>query len=480
MLISVGRAVQRGAARWAVAALIVLGLAGSVIHPAAGEDTPQANCRYGIVSAGSPQGYPIDSLGVSGYLDGLPDGWPSHPTGVEYVPVLRLRDLADPPNQVSSWVAAHPGATWLVGDEPDNPGRDNLTAEGYAARYFVLANQIRAQDPSARLGFGSISQPSPIRMRYLAHAWDELIRLAGSRQSASALVDIWNIHAFYLDEVAGTVDAGIPPGFENDAGDAYGHVMPEGMYFPSLFISRLLSFRSWISDQGEREKPLWISSYGVWLNHDLIQDSMTSKFMTTTIAYLENAADTTTGLSVDDNRLVQRWFWYSLNGSLSTHSGSLYDPDQSAEQSLTQVGVKFLKYTNGVASREDLRVAGIGVKTLNFHGPHALADAQVSVTVANAGNRGLGTDARVSLWEGDPQAGGKQLAATALPTSLPGCGAVETVAFLWKDVQPFRVHSLFAQVDMLPDPVAELNRDNNRKPLDVAFDAPTYLPFVNR
>ncbi len=40
-------------------------------------------------------------------------------------------------------------------------------AEVYAARYYEIATTIRALDPSAKLVFGSIVQPTPIRLHYL-------------------------------------------------------------------------------------------------------------------------------------------------------------------------------------------------------------------------------------------------------------------------------------------------------------------------
>ena len=53
----------------------------------------------------------------------------------------------------------------MVGNEPDTTyeNQDALLPEVYADRYFELATIIRRLDPSARIAFGSVVQPTPIR-----------------------------------------------------------------------------------------------------------------------------------------------------------------------------------------------------------------------------------------------------------------------------------------------------------------------------
>ena len=96
---------------------------------------------------------------------------PILPEGVEYIRVLRLRDDLYPGTlaNITGWVEAYPGRVWMVGNEPDTRygGQDELEAEVYADRYYELATLIRKGDPTARIGFGSVVQPTPIRLRYL-------------------------------------------------------------------------------------------------------------------------------------------------------------------------------------------------------------------------------------------------------------------------------------------------------------------------
>ena len=161
-------------------------------------------CRFGIASPGGSQGYDIASIGVGGYLDWGASVDPNLPAGVEYVSVLRVRNDLYPRTlqDLAGRVAANPGGAWLIGNEPDTTYeiQDALTAEVYAQRYWEVAGLIRTLDPSARLGFGTIVQPTPIRMRYLDRAWTKLAVLTGSAAAASALIDFWSIHAFILNE----------------------------------------------------------------------------------------------------------------------------------------------------------------------------------------------------------------------------------------------------------------------------------------
>jgi hypothetical protein len=186
--------------------------------------TTDTVCRFGITSPLGIDGYNIASLGVGSYLDWGAGSNPSLPEGIEYIRVLRLRDDLYPQTlaNLPLWLQSHPDSVWVVGNEPDTTyeGQDSLLPEVYANRYYELSTIIRTIDPSARIAFGSIVQPTPIRLRYLDRAWSALVADAGSTVEASALIDIWSVHSFILNEQPGSWGTGIPPGFENDHDDA--------------------------------------------------------------------------------------------------------------------------------------------------------------------------------------------------------------------------------------------------------------------
>ncbi len=305
----------------------------------------------------------IESINVRAVLDWrLENTTMILPDNVEYIHVVRVSDAAWANGALlttlSTVIANNPGDVWIIGNEPDRfYYQDSITAEVYAQRYYDIAILIRSIDSSAKIGFGSVVQPTPIRIRYLGRALDELESLANNREEAMALIDIWSIHSFILNENPNEWGAGVPVGFEKDWGDAEPITNFADTYSIELFIERIESFRSWMNSIGEREKPLWITEYGslfppidrdpsdpLYQNYVNISDELTSEFMIDSFNYLLSASDSTIGLPVDNNRLVQRWFWYSLNDYRYNFGGSLFDPDNNHQ--ITLVGSNFLSYTN--------------------------------------------------------------------------------------------------------------------------------------
>ncbi|MDH5507571.1 MAG: glycoside hydrolase family protein, partial [Anaerolineae bacterium] len=318
---------------------------------------PGPHCRFGITAPYSITGYDLEALGVGALLDWSAQPPADLPAQIEFIRVLRLRDDLFPQMLagLSQLVAQSPGAFWEVGNEPDTSyeDQDNLPAEVFAQRYYQVALQIRTLDPSAKIGFGAVVQPTPLRLRYLQRAWDELLSLAGSRAAASALIDFWNVHAFILNETPDGWGTGVPPGFSADFADAV--IIDSSPYLEThsnpLFERRVIDFRQWMASIGEQDKELWITEYGSLFppldppaGRDLINvsDEETTRFMLASFDFLLTAVDPALGMPGDGGRLVQRWFWYSLNDYRHHFGGSLYDPDQN--KAITPVGRAFAGY----------------------------------------------------------------------------------------------------------------------------------------
>ena len=300
-------------------------------------------------------GYDLASLNAGGYLDWAAGQRPALPEGMDYLRVLRVGDAAysNTLAKLPGLLDLYQGSVWLIGNEPDRfYYQDSITAETYAERYYELAMIIRSKDATAQIGFGTVVQPTPIRIRYLARALDRLAQLAGGNDQAAAFIDIWSIHAFILNEDPNEWGAGIPVGFENDYGDAI--KIPISKYHDthsnSIFSQRIIAFRQWMAQIGQRNKPLWITEYGslfppidpVGIDYYNVSDQETAAYMVSTFDFMMNATDINTGLPTDGNRLVQRWFWYSLNDHRDTFGGSLFDPDNG--KALTPVGEAFINY----------------------------------------------------------------------------------------------------------------------------------------
>lgn len=278
--------------------------------------------------------YAVEQLGMGWYLDYAWHEEPAHPATTAplgkmvYMPMLRPPRFATAQQngtlrqalaeRVGAAVDANPGATWLLGNEPDNRAQDNYTASDYAIFYHIAYHFLKERDPTATVAMAAITQVSPLRLRYL----DQVLVAYQDRYGEPLPVDVWTVHTYILPEVGEPETSelateawgiGVPPGLE-----AYAN---EGLTFTqdqhddlNLFAEQLIRFRAWMADRGYRNTPLYLTEYGVLLSpYHGFDDEQVRQFLLGSFAYLQQARDETTGLPADDNRLVQRWAWFSLN-----------------------------------------------------------------------------------------------------------------------------------------------------------------------
>jgi len=457
--------------------------------PEPAQATSNAACRFGITSVHGTDGYDIASIGVGSYLDWVPTSNSNLPAGMEYVRTLRVRNdlYANTLANLNSWVSSHTGSVWLVGNEPDTTygGQDALIPEVYAERFYALASQIRSLDPTAKIGFGTIVQPTPIRMRYLDRAWARLddADLAGTQAAASALIDIWSIHSFILNEEPypewGT---GIPPGFESDYLDAIVITNFAETYSIAKFQQRITAFRTWMAGKGERDKPLWITEYGSLfppidppgINYENVSDQDTTNYMLATFNYLLGAADPTTGMTSDGNRLVQRWFWYSLNDHRYTFGGSLFDPDNG--KSLTPVvGAAFKAYQNFTYAQPDLFPTSVFTYPVNFAAGGTLVNYRLNITIGNEISADTGSTATVNIY-----VGGTQIAGPISNPNVQRCGGRTMISVAWQNVTPLQDYTI--HVEVTPIGVLDSNPGNNQADFEVYTELPElfFLPLVTK
>lgn len=283
---------------------------------------------------------------------------------IDYLHVIRVDDqsynngnlLDTLPNLITNNI----GEVWIIGNEPDRDIQDGVTPEVYAQRYYEIAIRIKHLDPTAKIGFGSVVQPTLIRIRYLERALNYLTYLScGNREAALDLIDIWSIHAFILNEELDEWGAGIPMGLEEDVSDAF--LIPieriSDTHSIEIFREWIQNFRNWLFEIGEQDKPLWITEYGSLLppidppngsNYINVSDEVTSQYMIETFNFMLSAIDPIIGYEPDGFHLIQRWFWYSLNDYRYNFGGTLFDPDYSFLPTL--VGLEYMEYTNHIVS----------------------------------------------------------------------------------------------------------------------------------
>ncbi len=333
--------------------------------------TLSGGCHFGMAAmTGGANGYDsnldrynLSALGVGSYIT-----WTSNPTAgissdIQFLRVITVGgdDASFALTLTSSTmrISANPGSTWLIGNEPDSQVlyQDHISAETYAARFYALATNIRQADPTARIGFGTIIQPTPLRMYYLSKVITRLTELAGSRANALSLIDIYSIHAFILNEEplydssGHTINwgAGVPVGYDAATWPAITVVdgnIPTQTIDINTFKAGVQRYRQWMKNLGEQGKPLWITEYGSLFPTFLdISDEMSAAYMEQTFDYMLGTKDSALGYAPDDYRLVQKFVWYSLNDRVDHFGGSLYNPETGL---MTAVGTHFISYNPGI------------------------------------------------------------------------------------------------------------------------------------
>jgi len=238
------------------------------------------------------------------------------PKRVEFLQMVPIEPELYPPNWsvLAEAIRASPGSIWIVGNEPDSIFKGRRTPEEYARVYYEYYQFIKAQDPTALMMIGGVVQPTPLRLQWLDRVLQSYRRFYGAKMP----VDIWNIHNTTLREKKGEYGADIPMGIDATVGELYTWRQVDDI---EIFKQHVVDMRRWMAARGERDKPLIISEYGFLYPSSMFDelgkpggDERLKIFMAATFEYLLTAKDDQLGYRADDNRLVQRWAWYSMNG----------------------------------------------------------------------------------------------------------------------------------------------------------------------
>lgn len=234
-------------------------------------------------------------------------------------------------------VANQPGSVWIVGNEPDVIWQDNVTPERYAELYHEVYTFVTERDPTAQVAIGGITQPTPLRLAYL----DRVLTAYETQFGQVMPVDIWTVHAFILREEAGSWGVDIPPGMSEQEGVLYEIADHDDF---TIFTENIFIFRRWLKDRGYGDRPLAVTEYGILMPFDYgFPPEAVSVFMKQSFDFFLTARDEEIGYSLDDYRLVQWWFWYSLHDPDLYVTGNLYDR-QTGE--LTPLGKEWQEYVD--------------------------------------------------------------------------------------------------------------------------------------
>ncbi|HUT15109.1 MAG TPA: DNRLRE domain-containing protein, partial [Anaerolineae bacterium] len=356
----------RRAALWlALGGLFALILLSPVLH-ADGPLYPSPTDRFGVdltSEFGVITDYDVASLHIAWYSDWASALDPLEPGGVEYVQALGVSNGNGPSlASVGPKVDANPGSLWLIGNEPEcpyPPGGGNNTPEEYAQVYHELYTFIKGRDPSAQIAIGGVVQATPLRLEWLDRVLDHYQTTYGEAMP----VDVWNIHNMILREKAGDWGCGIPTGLTATTGVLYEIDDNDNVDY---FIQHIVDFRTWMRDRGQRDKPLIITEYGVLMPELYISPERVNAYMDATFDYLLSACDDDLGYPADENRLVQRWLWCSLNDqpydfeTARGFNGALFDyryPEYPGV--ITQYGINFRQYTDALLEETVILQQGV-------------------------------------------------------------------------------------------------------------------------
>jgi len=233
--------------------------------------------------------------------------------GMEFMPMVRLNAEGLDPDVRTLYRLAQdrPGRTWLIGNEPDVRWQGDASPDEYACLYFQAYHTIKLADPTAQVANGGISQITPLRLRYLEAVWASYREQFG----ASIPVDIWNMHAFVLREEEGNWGVGIPPGFDGATDGLLWDVEDHDNL--TLVEEQIRRMRAWMATHGQRDKALYITEYGILIPIEFgFTPSRVVKFMVGSFDLFTRSRDPEIGDPADDNRLVQRWVWFSTRDRL--------------------------------------------------------------------------------------------------------------------------------------------------------------------
>ena len=236
---------------------------------------------------------------------------------------------------IAEVLAAYPGSFWVVGNEPDVIWQDNVTPQRYAEIYHETYTFIKEHDPTALVVIGGVSQPTPLRLAYL----DIVLDTYESTYGQPMPVDVWNVHAFILREQEDSWGVGIPPGFPDKEGILYEIEDHDDL---EILAQNIRQFRKWMADRGYADRPLAITEYGILMPDDYgFPPEDVATFMESTFDLFSEMVGEE-GYALDDHRLVQWWFWYSLYDDTLYPTGNLWDEETGRLTDLGQTWVRYL------------------------------------------------------------------------------------------------------------------------------------------
>jgi hypothetical protein len=534
-----------GAADWAISADardtdLVPSTAPAAYLPSIYKNTPLAvppypNCRYGVVAAATETQHfdLVENLSVGWYMDFGQQVAPRGAPELEYVQLIHVSQdrggedtcgpdygySLDPPltaDGLGDLVAANPGSVWVVGNEPERIGQDDVCPQQYAQAYHDAYYFIKERDPTARVAVAGLVQVTPGRLQYLDIVRDTY----QARYGWSMPVDVWTMHIYILPETSDG-DAHIALGTDPDLAmshsfncadpDTICHAEHDDM---NLFVEQVERMRRWMKENGYQDTPLLMTEYGINLpyhyptpdkpdgrcevqtcsdnpdyhaddycfcddNNETFHPERVADFMEATFNFLRGSAavDPDLGYPDDGYRLVQQWMWYRIytEPPAAGHASNLADPNDG--YAMTVPAQRWHDYVANVPPLFNLAVDTVPGAVGTVVDADDTATVTLSGVVLNNGNVALDVETTATFYS-DPDL--LSPIGSAVFTGLGGCARHRMVLTTTWPSLSVGLHSFWFKVDSLGQ-VGETNEnDNVGRGVVLIATHQLYLPLVAR
>lgn len=427
-------------------------------------------------------------------------------------------------NSFDTIAAENPGSLWLVGNEVDRQGQDGVLARYYAEAYHEAYTRLKAADPTALVAISGLVQVTPLRLAYLDLVWDEYLAQFGSAMP----VDVWNMHVYVLPEVfpdgrpngiasvpvdfmSGDTELLLALGRLDATGDPARCGNPQDQTYCfeehddlSIFEKQVRDMRSWMADKGLQHEPLILSEFGLLYNYitdengqcEFLMDEFgqcfdpprVSDFLSGSFDFMYNMSDPAIGMPGDNNRLVQKWLWFSMYNNGVGDSSNLLIPEYTdtslyppgSFNALSEIGQRFRTEVNSLPISRNLAGTTSNVTTV-ITPPAMSGTVTLRATMVNNGNYGIDQPIDVTFYA---DAALTQVIGTVTVTlPVEGCALRDyEVSVPWSGLAE-GIHPFWVQVDssnVVSVSDGDVNSDNVAQGFAYVGDAALHLPLINR
>lgn len=241
-----------GLLNWERTSLVVEPVLGPLFGLTPRLETQNVDHRFGVIVTNRTSfQQTLRVVGLPWYMDFSynPDGIPQ---GAQKAMKVRTGRLTTTKG-VTEAARARPGSYWLIGNEPNAPGQDDVSPESYAQSFHDYVNFIKGADPTAKIVGPEILNfdhtclgcPGfPAGREWLTG----FIRAYRERYGDFPPIDVWSIHTYDLNWER------LP------LGDAMAQ------------LGELTAFRSYLDTMPQsRNMPIWLTEFSVMWGYDSIR-----------------------------------------------------------------------------------------------------------------------------------------------------------------------------------------------------------------